>query len=132
MDTTIGDLAKRFQAGGHGAYPIVDGDGRCVGIIARGDLLRNPWPDDTPAGAVSADDVVSVASSDTVIDALERILEEQIEHLPVVDDGRLVGICAYGHHASPASAIRWRTRRAGMATPRSFPLKTAANIFIAE
>jgi CBS domain-containing protein len=93
VDTTIGDLAKRFQAGGHGAYPIVDGDGRCVGIIARGDLLRNAWPDDTPAGAVSADDVVSVASSDTVIDALERILEEQIEHLPVVDDGRLVGIC---------------------------------------
>jgi len=90
---TIGELAKRFQAGGHGAYPVMDGDGRCVGIIARGDLLRNAWPDETPAGAVSSDDVVSVASRDTVMDALQRILEEQIEHLPVIDDGRLVGIC---------------------------------------
>ncbi len=25
VDTTIGELAKRFQAGGHGAYPILDG-----------------------------------------------------------------------------------------------------------
>jgi CBS domain-containing protein len=36
---------------------------------------------------------VSVRSSDTVSDALERMLEEEVEHLPVVDDGLLVGIC---------------------------------------
>jgi H+/Cl- antiporter ClcA len=92
-DTTVGELAKRFQAGGHGAYPIVDGEGRCVGVIARGDLLRNAWPDDTPVGSVSTDDVISVTSSDPVVDALERMLEEQIEHLPVIDGWRLVGIC---------------------------------------
>ncbi|MDQ1511155.1 MAG: hypothetical protein QOG50_2999 [Actinomycetota bacterium] len=37
--------------------------------------------------------VVSVRSTDTVSDALERMLEEDVEHLPVIDDGRLVGIC---------------------------------------
>ena len=37
--------------------------------------------------------VVSVRSTDTVSDALERMLEEDVEHLPVVDDGKLVGIC---------------------------------------
>ena len=36
---------------------------------------------------------MSVASTDTVSDALERMLEEDVEHLPVIDDGRLVGIC---------------------------------------
>ena len=92
-DAPIGELARRFQAGGHGAYPVVDGGGRCVGIIARGDLLRNAWPDDSPAAAVSTHDVVSVAPGDTAMDALQRILEEHIEHLPVIDDGRLVGIC---------------------------------------
>src|SRR5438067_914085 len=112
-DATIGDLAKRFQAGGHGAYPIVDGDGRCVGIIARGDLLRNAWPDDALAGAVSTHDVVSVASSDAVMDALQRILEEQIEHLPVIDDGRLVGICT--------RTDIMRARRAQFAGERSEP-----------
>jgi CIC family chloride channel protein len=37
--------------------------------------------------------VVSVRSTDTVSDALERMLEEDVEHLPVIDDGRLAGIC---------------------------------------
>jgi CBS domain-containing protein len=37
--------------------------------------------------------VVSVRSTDTVSDALERMLQEDVEHLPVVDDGELVGIC---------------------------------------
>jgi CBS domain-containing protein len=118
-DTTIGELAKRFQAGGHGAYPIVDGDGRCVGIIARGDLLRNAWPDDTPVGTVSTADVISVTSSDPVVEALQWILEEQVEHLPVIDGGRLVGICTRtdvmrarraqfaGERAEPG----WRPRR---------------------
>ena len=32
-------------------------------------------------------------STDTVHDALERMLQEHVEHLPVIDDGRLVGIC---------------------------------------
>jgi CBS domain-containing protein len=34
-----------------------------------------------------------VRSDDSVIDALERMLEEEVEHLPVIDDGELVGIC---------------------------------------
>jgi CBS domain-containing protein len=37
--------------------------------------------------------VVSLRSTDTVSDALERMLEEDVEHLPVIDDGRIVGIC---------------------------------------
>ena len=36
---TVGDARARFASGGHGAYPIVDGDGRCVGIVSRNDLL---------------------------------------------------------------------------------------------
>jgi CIC family chloride channel protein len=90
----IADVAARFRRNGHGSYPVVDGDGRCVGVISRGDLLRGgEWTDDAPIGEIAATDVVSVCSSDTVINALELMLEEQIEHLPVIDAGRLVGIC---------------------------------------
>jgi CBS domain-containing protein len=84
----------RFQANGHGAYPVVDDGGRCVGIIARGDLLREgEWTDDSPVGDAAARDVVSITSTDTVSDALETMLEERIEHLPVIDADKLVGIC---------------------------------------
>jgi CBS domain-containing protein len=62
-----------------------------VGIITRGDLLREP--DDAALESVASRDVVSVAPSDTVLVALEAMLDESVDHLPVLDDGRLVGIC---------------------------------------
>ena len=33
------DARRQFARGRHGAYPIVDDDRRCVGIVSRGDLL---------------------------------------------------------------------------------------------
>ena len=49
--------------------------------------------DNTAVTEVMASDIVSVAPTDTVSDALERMLEEDVEHLPVLDAERLVGIC---------------------------------------
>jgi CIC family chloride channel protein len=93
-ETTVADVATRFRTNTHGAYPVVDNSGQCVGVITRGDLLRGgPWSHDTPIVDAAAHDVVSVASTDTISDALEKLLEEQIEHLPVIDDDTLVGIC---------------------------------------
>jgi hypothetical protein len=37
--------------------------------------------------------VVSVAPDDTVFRALQRLLEEEVEHLPVITGGKLAGIC---------------------------------------
>jgi CIC family chloride channel protein len=120
--TRVGEVARRFQTNGHGAYPVVDHTGRCVGIITRGDLLRDgDWSDDSPVGDVAELDVVSVTPSDTAGDALDRILQEHVEHLPVIDDHRLVGICTrtdimrarrtqWEHEQTEPS---WRTRRRG-------------------
>ena len=44
---TVGEVRARFADGGHGAYPIVDGSA-LVGIVARGDLLRDDSADDEP------------------------------------------------------------------------------------
>jgi CBS domain-containing protein len=71
----------------------VDGEGRCVGILARGDLMRRPAEDAEPVTAVASRDVVSVAPGDTVFRALQLMLEEEVEHLPVLVSGKLTGIC---------------------------------------
>ena len=34
-----------------------------------------------------------MSPTDTVADALQRMIEEQVDHLPVVDGDRLVGMC---------------------------------------
>ncbi|MGD9999442.1 MAG: chloride channel protein [Ilumatobacteraceae bacterium] len=89
---TVGEVRRRFVAGGHGAYPIVDGD-VLVGIVGRGDVLGNDAPEDEPVTAHASRDVVVVGPADRAQTALRLMLDESVEHLPVVADGRLVGIC---------------------------------------
>jgi CIC family chloride channel protein len=92
-DTTVGEGKRRFSNGGHGAYPIVDELGRVVGIVSRGDMLRLPDSDLVPLREVASRDLVTVGPGDPLVVALQRMLDDEIEHLPVVQDGRLVGIC---------------------------------------
>ena len=92
-DATVDEATAVMSAGGHGAYPVVDGDGRCVALLERRDLLVG----DPPPGGTAVDaarrDVVAVDSATLLVDALQLMVEEGIDHLPVVDDDRLVGIC---------------------------------------
>ena len=92
-DATVGDARRKLESGRHGAYPLVDGGGHCVGIVTRGDLLSRPAGDAEPLTAVASQDVVSVTPEDTVFRALQRMLEEEVEHLPVIAGGKLAGIC---------------------------------------
>jgi chloride channel protein, CIC family len=91
--TTVSAARERFRAGTHGAYPIVDPEGRLVGIVTRGDLLVIEEADRRPLLDIASTDVVTVAPGDPLILALQQMLEEDVEHLPVLDGGRLVGIC---------------------------------------
>jgi CBS domain-containing protein len=97
-DATMADAHKEFRWSGHGAYPLVDEAGACVAILTRGDLLRRETAsrDDgagEPALAVASRAPVVVGPAALGIDALHLILQEEVEHLPVVENGRLVGIC---------------------------------------
>src|SRR2546429_4977852 len=69
---TVAAVAARFRSKGHGAYPVLDDDGRCVGIVARGDLLRAGWSDDQVLGEVATGEVVAVRPDDLGIEALHR------------------------------------------------------------
>lgn len=90
---TLGDARRRFGADGHGAYPIVEDD-RVVGIVTRGDVLRSAGADEESLLIHATTEVVSVRPGDTAQAALRVMVEEQVEHVPVVDgDDRLVGIC---------------------------------------
>jgi len=93
VTATVADARRKLESGRHGAYPLVDAVGKCVGIVARGDLLSRPAVDAEPVIAVASQDVVSVTPGDTVFRALQLLLEEEVEHLPVISSGRLVGIC---------------------------------------
>jgi chloride channel protein, CIC family len=125
---TVADARRRFEAGPHSAYPLLDEDGGCTGIVTRGDLLVQEPRDDAPVEQIATGDVVTVAPTDSLLTVLELITEEGVDHIPVVEHGRLVGICTrtdplrarsrYLEHERCQAAWRPQLRRAQRAEER--------------
>jgi tRNA nucleotidyltransferase (CCA-adding enzyme) len=90
---TVADARQCFLQEGHGGYPVVDDDDQVIGIVTRGDVLGDDAAPDQPVLEHASRDVVAVAPDDSVMDALNVMIDEQVEHVPVLVDGQLVGIC---------------------------------------
>jgi CBS domain-containing protein len=80
-----------------GAVPIVDGDGKLIGIFTERDVITRVVapgrdPNTTPLGEVMTANPDTVKSSDAVTHALELMNTRRYRHLPVVDRDKLVGI----------------------------------------
>ncbi|HEX2178263.1 MAG TPA: chloride channel protein [Actinomycetota bacterium] len=92
-DATVAEAKALLKASSHHAYPLVDGEGRCAGIVARSDLLLDTSQPFERVSEICEDDPVMVDGSDTLAGALETMLAEGVEQLAVVDsDERLTGI----------------------------------------
>ncbi|QYG94027.1 CBS domain-containing protein [Iamia sp. SCSIO 61187] len=108
---TVADARAHFAAHGHGAYPILD-EGRVVGIVTRGDLLRLDGGGDDPLLDHSSTTVVTVAPDARAQTALRIMLDETIEHVPVVEGDLLVGIC------TRTDLLKVRRRQADLERPQ--------------
>ncbi|MET8649255.1 MULTISPECIES: CBS domain-containing protein [Nocardia] len=100
-ETTVRALLATLAAHNIGAV-VVSSDGRAIaGIVSERDVVRSMYEhgarllDITVAEIMTAD--VRVCAPDDRVDGLRRIMtDHRIRHLPVVDDGRLVGIVSIG------------------------------------
>jgi CBS domain-containing protein len=107
---TAVDAARLLSTEDVGSLPVVEED-RLVGVITDRDLVVRVLAKDLDPHEVHVADVCShdpvVVSPDEQLDAaLVRMASEQVRRLPVVDDGRLVGILAQAdvaRTAQPAS-----------------------------
>jgi CBS domain-containing protein len=105
-DATVVEAARRMAAEDVGSLPVVQGD-ELVGIVTDRDLVTNVVAKDLDPSKVSVADACSrnpiVASADEPLDvALKRMASEQVRRLPVVHEGRLVGILAQADVAKTA------------------------------
>jgi CBS domain-containing protein len=91
--TSVRDALDRFLSGRHSAYPVVDDTDRCVGIVTRSDLLAVGEDEPRSLSDCFAADLVSVDPDDVALTVLQRMLDSEVDHVPVLRDGRLVGIC---------------------------------------
>ena len=84
-----------------GAVLVLGADRRIVGILSERDIVRAI----AERGAAALDEPVSrpmtrkvstCTESETIASLMERMTEGKFRHLPVVDQGRLVGIISIG------------------------------------
>lgn len=91
--TSIADAARLLVRRKISGVPVVDEKDKTkvVGILTEADLLA------APAGAKTVADVmkkrvVSVSSSTSVDEVAEILVKKKIKRVPVIDEGKLVGI----------------------------------------
>jgi CBS domain-containing protein len=81
---------------------VVSDDGSTVsGIVSERDVVRRLADAgatllDEPVSSIMQADVHTCTGADPVDDLMHRMTEHRIRHLPVLDDGRLVGIISIG------------------------------------
>ncbi|MBN8552149.1 MAG: CBS domain-containing protein [Caulobacterales bacterium] len=83
-----------------GALVVCDGD-QVVGILSERDLVRAVARHGgdalaRPVGDFMTQDVVFAEPTETVAVLMERMTDRRIRHLPVLSEGRLIGVVSIG------------------------------------
>ena len=98
---TGGAAAALLHSRRVGAMVIVDEAEAIVGILSERDIVRVVAERggaglNEPISICMTKDVVFAAPNELVQSLLERMTDRRVRHLPVVKDGRLVGIVSIG------------------------------------
>jgi CBS domain-containing protein len=95
---SVVEAARVMREEDIGSLPITD-DEKLVGIITDRDITTRVVaeaadPKVTPVGEVFSRDLISVEPDNDLEEALQLMARHQVRRLPVVENGRLVGIVA--------------------------------------
>jgi len=148
QDSVVAEVVDRLIGNRISAVPVVDADGRVVGVVSEGDLVRRAeagtelrrshwleWmvPNQTLAAEfvkshsrrvsdIMTRNVISVAP-DTPLDEVATILESNgIKRVPVIENGKLVGILSRSNLVQALATIY---KQATAATVDDAKLRTA-------
>ena len=124
-DTTVGELADILAKNKISGVPVVDGEGRVLGMVSEADIILQDADLHFPyyvqflemviylqsvhkfeervrkqiaskVSEIMTEEVVSVPPDESVREVATLMADRGVNRLPVVEDGRLVGIVTRG------------------------------------
>jgi CBS domain-containing protein len=96
------EVAVKMKELNVGAIPIVD-QGKMVGMITDRDIVLRCIAEKHPASSkvedIMSSDLITISSDATSKEAVRLMAKHQIRRLPVVEEGKLIGIVSLGDFA---------------------------------
>jgi CBS domain-containing protein len=125
-DAPVSEAASMLVEQGFSSLPVVDEEQRLVGIVGEADLVRGRIPAQDGGGTTASaagrvgdlmtpSPITREPGSD-VSDIVGTMLDHRLRAIPIVEDGRLVGMLARRDvlrcvaHGELTSAEVWRDR----------------------
>jgi CBS domain-containing protein len=137
-ETSVTEVAETLISRRISAVPVVDGTGRLAGIVSEGDLIRRPetgtdvrhrswWLGMLTSGQAAAAEyvkshgltaadvmtrgVVTVGEDTPLAEIAETLETRHIKRVPVVRDGKVVGIVSRANLVQALATLRGATPR---------------------
>lgn len=98
---TLADAVALLNAHNIGAVVITDDNKRIVGILSERDIVRQLGKNPSGALSLSIADcmtkgVVTAERTTTIDEVMEAMTQRRIRHMPIAENGVLVGIISIG------------------------------------
>ena len=99
-ESTVFEALELMAAKEIGAVPVLEG-GKPIGILSERDYARKVIllgrdSRQTPVREIMTPDPVCIGPERTAQDCMAVMTESRVRHLPVMDDGQLVGLVSIG------------------------------------
>jgi CBS domain-containing protein len=100
LNATVLDALKLLAQKDVGAVLVMDGP-RLAGLLSERDYarkvaLKGKSSSDTPVNEIMTREVVFVTPAHTNEECMALMTEKRVRHLPVMDNGRVVGVLSIG------------------------------------
>lgn len=101
LDATLEDACRELETRRVGALVALDEQGGIAGVLSERDIVRNAARAGCSALALTVKEcmtrsVVTISPQESLDDALSRMTDRRIRHLPVVQNGKLLGVISIG------------------------------------
>jgi CBS domain-containing protein len=99
-EASVFEAVKRLVEANVGSLLVTEG-GEITGIVTERDYLRRVALEgrtdkETPVGEIMSSPLIVVTQQTTIDECMALMTDRRIRHLPVVDEGKVVGVVSIG------------------------------------